>query len=137
MAIFGGMFLKNPILKWLMIGLGATNLLNKGYGVFSGRDAIQAQQKTYKRYPDEPLSPRVRFHGVKDDRFIVDIDGKATTFAVSEDTMAAYRSGVLPENTLLNAAVRQFDVAEHELRRQYDLKAQQEQDRQVVRLGVG
>lgn len=137
MAIFGGMFLKNPILKWLMIGLGATNLLNKGYGVFSGRDANQAQQKTYKRYPDEPLSPRVRFHGVKDDRFIVDIDGKATTFAISEDTMAAYRSGVLPENTLLNAAVRQFDVAEHELRRQYDLKAQQEQDRQVVRLGVG
>lgn len=137
MAIFGGMFLKNPLLKWLMIGLGATNILNKGFGEYSGRDAAQVRQVSYKRYPDESLSSRIVFHGEKDGRFIVDIDGKATTFAVSEATMAAYKSGALPLNTLLNVALGEFDANEREMRRQYDMKAQQEQDRQVVRMGVG
>jgi len=136
MAIFGGMFLKNPLLKWLLIGLGSVNLLNKGFGEVSGRDARQAQAATYKKYADEPISPRVKFHGVRDGQLIMDIDGKANIVRVSDDALQAYREGSLSEGALCNAVLRDYDTFVESSRHQYEMDAQQ-QDRQVVRMGVG
>ena len=137
MAIFGGMFMKNPILKWTLIALGGVNLLNKGFGELSGRDARQEQGRSYKRYPDEPVSPRIRLHGIRDGVLIADIDGRACTVRVSDDAMAAYRDGSLSEGALCNAILRDYDVFDKESRRQYEEQARQQQDQQVVRMGVG
>ena len=137
MAIFGGMFMKNPILKWLLIGLGSVNLLNKGFGELSGRDAQQQQAKTYRRYADEPISPRVKFHGIRDGQLIIDIDGQANMVRVSPDSLKAYREGSLSEGALCNAVLKEYDAFVEASRRQYELDAQRQQDRQVVRMGVG
>lgn len=137
MAIFGGMFMKNPLLKWLLIGLGSVNLLNKGFGEMSGRDAAQQQTTVYRKYPDEPVSPRVKFHSIAGDQLVVDIDGEANIVRISADTARAYHSGSLSEGALCNAVLRQYDAFKEASRRQYELDARQTEERQVVRMGVG
>ena len=137
MAIFGGMFLKNPLLKWTLIGLGAVNLLNKGFGEMSGRDARRQQERTFRRYAEEPLSPRVCLHGIRDDQVVMDIDGKANTVRISDSAAAAYRDGYLPASTLCNAIVKEYDAFARESRHAYELESRQQEEEQVVRMGVG
>lgn len=70
-AILAGMFVKNPLLKMTLIGMGGANLLNKaghealankregndGIAISYGNTTAQAVQ--YKSYPDQPLNPRI------------------------------------------------------------------------------
>ena len=62
-SIVAGMFIKNPLLKMLLIGLGGANLLNKAGHEALGRErpgmAADGRHVQYKRYPDEPLNPRI------------------------------------------------------------------------------
>ena len=42
-AIFAGMFVKNPLLKMMLVGLGGANLLNKaGHEALLNEDAVDA-----------------------------------------------------------------------------------------------
>jgi len=60
-AIFGGMFVKNPILKMLLIGLGGANLLNKaGHEALDHAGMNSDQVRQYKTYPDEVLDRRIK-----------------------------------------------------------------------------
>ena len=61
------MFVKNPMLKMLLIGLGGANLLNKAGHEVLGKErtegnrnaATTGREVQYRRYPDEPLNPRI------------------------------------------------------------------------------
>ena len=64
-SIVTGMFVKNPILKMILIGMGGLNLLNKaGHETLDDFKAHQHPEAgnspvNYRVYPDEPLNPRI------------------------------------------------------------------------------
>lgn len=66
-SIVAGIFVKNPMLKMLLIGLGGANLLNKAGHEALGKErterngnvATTDKKVQYRRYPDEPLNPRI------------------------------------------------------------------------------
>jgi len=79
-SIVTGMFVKNPILKMILIGMGGLNLLNKaGHETL---DDFKAQQHpetgtgpvNYRIYPDEPLDPRIVNPQIKSNCLIAIID---------------------------------------------------------------
>ena len=61
-SIVAGLFVRNPLLKMLLVGLGGANLLNKAGHEALGRPMPSADVHTenqYRRYPDEPLNSRI------------------------------------------------------------------------------
>lgn len=110
-SILAGMFIKNPILKMLMIGLGGANLLNK-----AGHEAIDWKRNEgnnravqYRTYPDEPLNPRISNPILKGNNLIATIDRVPCTIQLPEKETAAYLAGALPLNTLANAILVKSD----------------------------
>ena len=74
-SILLGMFVRNPLLKMVLIGMGGMNLLNK-----AGQEALDRQEETsakrlYKPYPDEPLNVRLANPVLQGDNLFMDIDG--------------------------------------------------------------
>ena len=111
-SILLGMFVRNPLLKLTLIGMGGLNLLNK-----AGHEALDNQEaspkRLYKPYPDEPLNPRLTNLVLQGDLLFMDIDGVPCSIQLPETAAEAYRSGALPLNTLANAV-----LAKHEKTRQ-------------------
>ena len=110
-AIVGGMFLKNPLLKLLLIGFGGANILNKaGHAAISdGLAKSNNVAKTYKVYPDEPLNSRIVNPAMKGSSMIATIDGVPSVINISRDAADAYNKGAIPINTLANAVLRKYD----------------------------
>ena len=111
-AIFGGIFVKNPLLKLLLIGLGGANLLNKaGHEALDNARANDVQPvRKFIEHADEPLSPRLKDPHIKDGYLWVTIDGDPNVIAIrSEKVLAAYEQGKLPLNTLANAVLARYD----------------------------
>lgn len=115
-SIIGGLFVKNPLLKMMMIGLGGLNLFNK-----AGKDAISLTEgpavavsapiSKYKQYADEPLNPRVTNPQLKGNLLIANIDRVPVTIQLSDKVVKAYQEGALPLNTLINAVLQKNDQA--------------------------
>lgn len=116
-SIVAGMFVRNPILKMVLVGMGGLNLLNK-----AGHEAIgnhkgerQAQDVTsngrtnYKVYADEPLNPRISQPQIRSNCLIATIDKVPCTIALSDKVVDAYNQGALPLNTLANAVLAKND----------------------------
>ena len=116
-SIVAGMFVRNPILKMVLVGMGGLNLLNK-----AGHEAIenhagqnQAQGGTlgiranYKVYADEPLNPRVSQPQIRGNCLIATIDKVPCTIALPDKVVDAYNQGALPLNTLVNAVLAKND----------------------------
>lgn len=113
-AILAGMFVKNPLLKMTLIGMGGANLLNKaghealankresndGNAVSYGNTTAQAVQ--YKSYPDEPLNPRI-----------------ANPVLQGNCLVATIQAGALPLNTLANAVLAKSDQTRQMAERNY------------------
>ena len=128
-AILAGMFVKNPLLKMTLIGMGGANLLNKaghealankqegndGNAVSYGNTTAQAVQ--YKSYPDEPLNPRIANPVLQGNCLVTTIDRVPYTIQLPEHVVGAYQAGALPLNTLANAVLAKSDqmrqMAEH------------------------
>ena len=128
-AILAGMFVKNPLLKMTLIGMGGANLLNKaghealankregndGNAVSYGNTTAQAVQ--YKSYPDEPLNPRIANPVLQGNCLVATIDRVPYTIQLPEHVVGAYQVGALPLNTLANAVLAKSDqmrqMAEH------------------------
>lgn len=110
-AIVGGMFVKNPLLKLLLIGFGGANILNKaGHAAISdGLAKSNNVAKTYKVYPDEPLNSRIVNPAMKGSSMIATIDGVPSVINISRDAADAYNKGAIPINTLANAVLRKYD----------------------------
>ena len=113
-SIVAGLFVRNPLLKMLLIGLGGANLLNK-----AGHEALERKRSEgltagnreteYKRYPDEPLNPRIVNPMMQGCTLVATIDHIPCTVQLSPTVADAYKAGALPLNTLANAVLAQSD----------------------------
>ena len=133
-AIIAGMFVKNPLLKLLLVGLGGANLLNKaGHEVLEKRDGrINMSGRRYRKYENEGLDMRISGPAMKGNTLVAKIDGVPSIISINEEAADAYYSGALPLNTLANAILRKFDeqcmVQEH-----YDSQMRLEEGTEVER----
>lgn len=130
-AILAGMFVKNPLLKMTLIGMGGANLLNKaghealankresndGNAVSYGNTTAQAVQ--YKSYPDELLNPRIANPVLQGNCLVATIDRVPYTIQLPEHVVGAYQAGALPLNTLANAVLAKNDQMRQMAERNY------------------
>ena len=104
------MFVKNPLLKMLLIGLGGANLLNKaGHEALEHRDGNVQPVRQYRTYQDEPLDVRIKQPVLKGNTLVVNIDNNPLIITINTEAVDAYEKGVLPINTLANAVLRKYD----------------------------
>lgn len=98
-SIVAGMFVRNPLLKMLLIGLGGVNLLNK-----AGHEALQKRTEDklhgdykkdaqYRRYADEPLNPRIVNPVLQGCTLVATIDRVPCTIQLSPTVADAYHTG--------------------------------------------
>ena len=118
-----GLFVRNPLLKMLLVGLGGANLLNKAGHEALGRPMPSADVHTenqYRRYPDEPLNPRIVNPVLQGSTLIATIDRVPCTIQLTPTVGEAYRAGALPLNTLANAVLAKSDQLRHIASQNYD-----------------
>lgn len=127
-AIFGGMFIRNPLLKMLLIGLGGANLLNKaGHDALSATTEKQSHAREYRRYQDELLDDRITDPVMKGNTLVANIDHVPVVITIESDrVLDAYYKGVIPINVLSNRILRQYDVQQEDLARAIHLRPQDE-----------
>ena len=143
-AVLAGMFVKNPLLKMTLIGMGGANLLNK-----AGHEALANKQEgnesnvalgsntnavRYKFYPDEPLNTRITNPVLQGNCLVATIDKVPYTIQLPEHVVGAYQAGALPLNTLANSILAKSDqmrqvagrsYGEHEVRNEAMENAEQ------------
>lgn len=113
-SILIGMFVKNPLLKMVLIGMGGLNLLNR-----AGHEAMEKQEGRplqsagmephFKTYSDEPLNPRIGNPALQGNCLIATIDKVPCSIQLPNSVVAAYEAGALPLNTLSNAVLAKND----------------------------
>lgn len=113
-SIMVGLFIRNPLLKTVLIGMGGMNLLNK-----AGHEAIEDKKisdgvvssgaREFLRYEDQPLNDRIRDPEIRGGSLFAVLDGTPCTIRLPEHTLAAWQSGSLPLNTLANAVLSRSD----------------------------
>ena len=110
-SIMAGLFVKNPLLKMTLIGLGGANLLNKaGHEQLARQEGIQSQsQVRYRQYEDEQMNPRIRDAEVRGSTLIATMDGIPVTITLPDKVVDAYRQGALPLGKLANAVLERCD----------------------------
>lgn len=114
-SIVAGMFVRNPILKMVLIGMGGLNLLNKAgheaidnYKVLPHPETGNARTH-YRVYPDEPLNGRIVNPEIRSNCLVATIDRVPCTIALPDRVVDAYTQGALPLNTLANAVLARHD----------------------------
>ena len=126
-AIFGGMFVKNPLLKMLLLGFGGANLFNNaGHAALKEGYAKTSRVVTYKTYSDEPLNKRISNPVMKGSSMVATIDGKPMVINISDNAVDAYERGNVPLNTLANAVLQKYDEKNALASRNYELHHQEE-----------
>lgn len=130
-SILVGMFVRNPLLKMVLIGMGGANLLNK-----VGHEAIEREQGEnrpsvrYRQYDDEELNPRISGAVIRGNTLIAAIDNVPCSVALPDNAAQAYAAGALPLNTLANAVLARHDrmraMAEYNYR---SMEVEQERQR--------
>ena len=116
-SIVAGMFVRNPILKMVLVGMGGLNLLNKAgheaignhKGEGQAHDITTNGRTNYKVYADEPLNPRISQPQIRSNCLIATIDKVPCTIALPDKVVDAYNQGALPLNTLANAVLAKND----------------------------
>ena len=130
-SILLGMFVRNPLLKMVLIGMGGLNLLNK-----AGQEALDRQEETpakrlYKSYPDEPLNARLANPVLQGDNLFMDIDGVPCSVLLPHHAAEACREGALPLNTLANAVLAKHEETRRIAQENYRVSEQAlEEDRE-------
>ena len=112
-SIMAGLFVKNPLLKMTLIGLGGANLINKaGHEQLAKRDGVSAEsvsQNRYLQYEDQKMNPRIRDAQIQGNNLIASIDGIPVTVTLPDKVMEAHAVGALPLGTLANAVLQKCD----------------------------
>lgn len=135
-SILLGMFVKNPLLKMVLIGMGGANLLNKmGHEAIDREMGIQPQATKFKQYADEELNPRIVNPILKGNTLIATIDNVPCSVTIPDNAAAAYAAGALPLNTLANAILARHDqmkaLAESNYRN-VEITTEQQQERGIA-----
>ena len=139
-SIVAGMFVRNPILKMVLIGMGGLNLLNKAghealdnhKGVSYGQGGNANVQGNYKVYEDEALNARISQPQIKGNCLIATIDKVPCTIALPDRVVDAYNQGALPLNTLANAVLAKNDQMRQIAAENYTASEQQAQTRTLA-----
>lgn len=111
-SIMAGLFVKNPLLKMTLIGLGGANLLNKaGHEQLAKREGMEQGQSQvrYLRYEEQEMDPRIRDAEIKGKALIATIDGIPVSVTLPDKVIDAYSKGALPLGTLANAVLQRCD----------------------------
>lgn len=134
-AIAAGIFVRNPILKIMLMGMGGANLLNKtGHEVLDRKqhDGIASpvtnnasHNVQYRQYPDEPLNPRISTPMLQGRCLVANIDNVPCTIQLPDSVIGAYQSGALPLNTLANAILAKNDQMRQVAAAQYEENARE------------
>lgn len=109
-SILVGMFVRNPLLKMVLIGMGGANLINK-----MSHEAIDREQGEprptvrYRQYDDEELNPRISGAVIRGNTLIATIDNVPCSVMLPDNAAQAYASGALPLSTLANAVLARHD----------------------------
>lgn len=112
-SILVGMFVRNPLLKMVLIGMGGANLVNK-----MGHEAIDRKSENnqlavrYRQYDDEELNPRISGAVIRGNTLIATIDNVPCSVMLPDNAAQAYAAGALPLNTLANAVLARHDRIE-------------------------
>ena len=132
-SIFAAMFVKNPLIKMLMVGLGGTSLL-KSAGTEVLSYGNPNDNKVYKKYLDEPLNSRLSEPAIKGSSLFVDIDNIPMVINISKEAAIAYRDGHLPLNTLANSVLVKYDQQKQTAETNYIINetAEKDMERQVA-----
>jgi hypothetical protein len=138
-SIAAGMFVKNPILKMVLIGMGGMNLINKaGHEVLGnrqetlGNDGFRIGRTNYRVYQDEALNPRISNPELRGNCLIATIDKVPCTIALPERVVDAYQQGALPLNTLANAILAKNDQMRQLAAQNYEANEQQTVTRTIA-----
>lgn len=131
-SIVAGMFVRNPIMKMILIGMGGLNLLNKAgheaiddhRGVTQGTSS--SMRANYKVYQDEELNARIIQPQIKGNCLIATIDKVPCTIALPDKVVDAYNQGALPLNTLANAVLAKNDQMRQLASENYDAQQRNE-----------
>lgn len=132
-SIVAGMFVRNPILKMVLIGMGGLNLLNKAGHEAIDNYKVQPHAETgnarthYRVYPDEPLNGRIVNPEIRSNCLVATIDRVPCTIALPDRVVDAYTQGALPLNTLANAV-----LARHDQMRQMASENYEANERQTI-----
>lgn len=125
-AIIAGMFVKNPLLKMLLIGLGGANILNKaGHEALDRGGVKTSASMQFRSYADEPLDPRVKHPVLKGNTLDVSIDNIPMVISINSEAVDAYEKGMLPLNTLSNAVLRKYDEQQTAVAESYEQQARE------------
>lgn len=108
-SVVAGLFVKNPILKMVLIGMGGLNLINK-----AGHESIERHNNPngprYKQYEDQELNPRITGPVINGNCLVANIDRTPCSVMLPDNVVAAYQSGALPLNTLANTVLARHDA---------------------------
>ena len=112
-SIMAGLFVRNPLLKMTLIGLGGANLLNKaGHEQLAKRDGVTTEtsvQNRFLQYEEQAMNPRIRDAQIQGNTMIASIDGIPVTVTLPEKVVQAHAAGALPLSTLANAVLERCD----------------------------
>ena len=131
-AIVMGMFVRNPLLKMLLIGLGGANLLNKATHEILG-ETPSAKEVRYRPYADERLNARISHPQLNGNLLVATIDGVPCTVTLQESVVDAYQKGTLPINTLANAVLAKYDEQHMEVEQNYERQMAESEHREISR----
>ena len=108
-SVVAGLFVKNPVLKMVLIGMGGLNLVNK-----AGHESLERHNNPdgprFKRYDDQELNPRITGPVINGNCLVANIDRTPCSVMLPDNVVAAYQSGALPLNTLANAVLARHDT---------------------------
>ena len=108
-SIVAGLFIKNPILKMVLIGMGGMSLINK-----AGHESLERHDNPdgirFKRYDDEELNPRITSPVINGNCLVANIDRTPCSITLPDNVVAAYKAGALPLNTLANAVLARHEA---------------------------
>ena len=122
-SIVAGMFVKNPILKMLLMGMGGANLLNK-----AGHEVLGRKQQEGIAPTVSPAASRIQYrHNPRISNpmlqgrcLVANIDHVPCTIQLPDSVIGAYQSGALPLNTLANAILAKNDQMRQMAATQYE-----------------
>lgn len=131
-SVVAGLFVKNPVLKMVLIGMGGLNLVNK-----AGHESLERHNNPngprFKQYEDQELNPRITSPVINGNCLVANIDRTPCSVMLPENVVAAYQSGALPLNTLANAILARHDANSQLAQENYRAVTQenQSQTRQI------
>lgn len=124
-SILVGLFVRNPLLKTVLIGMGGLNLLNKaGHEVVEDKHladgVLPGRKQEYRVYADQELDPRMKNPEIQGNALFAIVDGVPSTIQLPAHTVAAWKAGALPINTLANAVLAKSDEMSRLARENYE-----------------